>query len=274
MSSFRMYHFGLAALLLLTLRCGGGGSQSPDSGSHTPKALASVLLVSGDNQIGPVGTELTNPLVAKLVDSTGFVVSNVTVNFVVTAGDGSVFAPAVSSDSNGLVAERWTLGIAIGPQKLEIRAVDSTGHATVYATFSATAVAGPPTYVSIDDGYGQSALTGQSLANPVVARVADQYQNPVQGVTVNFSADSGGTTSPGSALTNSAGCASTSWTLGSTAGAQSLQAAITGISVAICDATALTWANFPTSLTKISGDMQSVLQHTAPALPLQVLVRS
>jgi hypothetical protein len=97
---------------------------------------ASVLVVSGDNQIDTVGTELPDALVARVVDDHSIPVKGQIVNFVVTSGGGSVFAGSAITNDSGIVQERWTLGTVAGqPQTIEARAVDNvTGAPLVFGT--------------------------------------------------------------------------------------------------------------------------------------------
>jgi len=83
-----------------------------------------LSLVSGNNQSGPPGTELPNPIVARVEDSRAHPVKGQIVNFVVVSGGGSVFAGAAISGGDGLVQERWTVGFS-GPQQVEAPAVDN-----------------------------------------------------------------------------------------------------------------------------------------------------
>ena len=97
-----------------------------------------LSLVSGNNQSAPPGTELPNPIVARVEDSRGHAVKGQIVNFVVVSGGGSVFAGAAISGGDGIVQERWTVGLS-GPQQVEARAVDNvTGEKVTFATFTAT----------------------------------------------------------------------------------------------------------------------------------------
>jgi hypothetical protein len=62
--------------------------------------------------------------------------------------------------------------------------------------------------------------------------VTDANDNPVPGVTVNWTPATGdGSATPSSSQTNAQGVASTSWTLGSTAGDQTLTAGAGSLSV-------------------------------------------
>jgi galactose oxidase-like protein/Big-like domain-containing protein len=91
---------------------------------------------------------------------------------------------------------------------------------------------GPPSDASTIEmagGDGQVAPAGAPLPNPLVVLVTDDAGAPVEGVTVQWAADGGGGVSPGSAQTGSDGKASTSRTLGATAGQQTTTAAVTGL---------------------------------------------
>src|SRR6059036_1151738 len=120
----------------------------------------SLSVVSGDNQSGPPGTELPNPLVVLVEDSRAHAVRGQIVNFVVVSGGGSVFAGAAITGGDGIAQERWTLG-ASGPQRVEARAIDNaTGAKLTFAIFTAT-------------------LT--DVQAPVVSEVAASPANPTAG---------------------------------------------------------------------------------------------
>src|SRR5258705_1559862 len=106
----------------------------------TDQAVGSLTLslVSGNHQSAPPGTELPNPIDARVEDSRAHPVKGQIVNFVVVSGGGSVFAGAAISGGDGIVQERWTVGSS-GPQQVEARAVDNvTGEKITFATFTAT----------------------------------------------------------------------------------------------------------------------------------------
>jgi N-acetylneuraminic acid mutarotase len=110
--------------------------------SATPPEIGelSLSIVSGDLQSGPAGQELPNPLVVKVTKPDGGPVKDQILNFRVVSGGGSVFAGVAITDNAGIAQERWTLG-ADGPQRLEVRAVDTkTGAPLVFATFTASIV--------------------------------------------------------------------------------------------------------------------------------------
>jgi len=110
--------FLAAAALLALAAC----SDSTGSGKAGPPARLDI--VSGDLQPQAVaGSELPQPLVVKVLDAKGKAVEGQLVSWVVTAGNGHLFAGASLTDDNGEARERWTLGTVAGDtQRVEARA--------------------------------------------------------------------------------------------------------------------------------------------------------
>src|SRR5215217_8382220 len=81
---------------------------------------------------------------------------------------------------------------------------------------------------SSNSGDAQTGTVGQELAAPLQVVVTDAGV-PSAGKTVTWSA-SGGSLDPTSAATDASGIASTSWTLGTTSGAQTATATLSGAS--------------------------------------------
>lgn len=109
--------------------------------------------------------------------------------------------------------------------------------------------AGPATSIAKAGGDAQSGIVTTALANPLLARAADQSGNPVGGVSVMWQVTSGtATVNPASATTGSNGQAQTTVTLGGTVGTIIIQAVSTGLSGSPLSymATALT---LPTAVT-------------------------
>ena len=224
----------------------------------TPGKATTLKVVSGDTQNATVGQALALPVVVQVTDSADTPVPGQIVNFKVTQGGGSVFAGAAITDATGTARERWTLGTAAGAQKLEARAVDSTtGDAITFATFQATAIAGPPASVTVKTGSGQAAFQLTTLPTVLDVLVADQYGNALSGVAVQFVAAAGcGSASPASTTTSAAGVASAAWTLGPGIGAQLLEARVTGLPPATFSANASSGPAQQT-IALLSGDAQS-----------------
>ena len=226
----------LAAVMLF-------GALACDSGTNPIRVgpPAKLVIVSGNQQQATVGTELPYAVVIQVTDADGNPVQGQLINFRVTSGGGSVFAGSSLTNGNGQARERWTLGTdASSAQTLEARAVDNaTGVPLVFAMFSATAVAGPASSLDKVGGDAQNGSVGQPTPTAPSVRVRDQYGNPVGGATVAFAVTSGaGTVSAPSVVTGANGIASVTWTLGTTAGAQSLTATVGGITPASFTATA------------------------------------
>jgi hypothetical protein len=262
----------LVPLSVLIASCGGGGG---NSSATAQEHLASVSIVDGNNQTAVVGTQLPLPLVARLMSASGQVLPGTVVNFVVTSGGGSVFGGAETSDGNGLVRERWTVGTTAGPQTLEVRAVDSTGTAVVYATFGATGIAGAAASVAPASGAdGQSAQQAQALPSPVTVIVTDHFGNVVPGIGVTFApCPTCGSAAPPTATTDANGQASTNWTLGVPIGSQTITATVAGVAPAMLSATATKAPpSAPITMLSAGGDGQMVAQHSAIAQPLKVFV--
>lgn len=90
----------------------------------------------------------------------------------------------------------------------------------------------PPSPASIEPaaGDGQSGPVGAMLASPLVVLVTDQSGNPVQGVSVGWDAQGGGSVSATTVETGTDGRASVQRTLGPAAGEQTTTASVGGLS--------------------------------------------
>ena len=219
---------GIAAMLIVS-GCGQEATAPADLGT------LSFLVVSGDAQSGVAGAELPQPLVIKATNSKGSVISDLTVSFRVTSGGGSMYAGVASTDSKGIAEDYWTLGTSTAQaQRVEVRAVLSTGQKQVYGVFTATPLAGPAAQIAIQAGDGQTALASTSVPIAPAVLVRDQYGNPVPGRGVTFAvASGGGSVAGGSATTNASGIATVgSWTLGPVGGSNTLTATASGSGVA------------------------------------------
>ena len=115
------------------------------------------------------------------------------------------------------------------------------------------------TSITLNSGSsGQTATVGKALTNPVSVHVTDQNGNPFSGATVTWSVvGAGGSVDAATSTTNSTGDATVHWTLGATAGTDSLTASIANGQSVTITATA-TAASSGNTFTKVSGDSQSV----------------
>ena len=125
---------------------------------------------------------------------------------------------------------RWLVPVLGGALLLSSAACDDK-----ITTAVTNAVALTATSITVSSGNGQFGATGQPLAQPIVVHVLDQNGVSIANAVVNFSVlFGGGSVSAATSQTDANGNASITWTMGATAGADSLRAAIAnGASVTI-----------------------------------------
>ena len=150
------------------------------------------------------------------------------VSWTVTAGGGTMSATSSTTGSDGSSTETWTLGQAVGSNTLSVAVAGFT------QTFTVAGVVGAAVQPVTQTGDGQTGQVGQTLASPLTLLVTDQFGNPRAGDAVGWSAN--GTTT--NVATDASGVSSFSWTLGTTAGAQSASATLGSFSPVTFGATA------------------------------------
>src|SRR4029077_11778723 len=130
-----------------------------------------------------------------------------------------------TTGTNGIATvTSWTLGPTAGTNTLTATSGTLTGSPV---TFTATGTAGTATQIAVNAGNNQSATAGSAVPIDPSVIVRDANNNPVGGVAVTFAvASGGGTVAPTTAVTTGTnGIATvTSWTLGPTAGPNTLTA--------------------------------------------------
>jgi adhesin/invasin len=195
----------------------------------TSDVATGIALSAGDNQTAAAGTAVATAPAVKVVDQYGNPVAGTSVTFAVASGGGSITGAAATTDASGIAAVgSWTLGGTVGPNTLTAASAGLTGSPV---TFTATGIAGSASQIAINGGNGQSAVAGQPVVVAPSALVRDAFGNPVSGVNVTFAvATGGGQVTGGAQTTNASGIATVgSWTLGTTAGANSLSITSTGL---------------------------------------------
>ena len=185
---------------------------------------ARLTIVQGNQQTAPVGTLLPQPVVLRVLNASGAPVAQVPVQFSVQAGGGSVDPGTVTSDANGEVKTKWTLGPASTAHLL-------TGTAAGVDTVSVIATGVVPREVVVVQGNGQVARAGTALATPIILRVVGGSNLPIPGQTVTFAVTTGGgSVSPATAVTSAAGEVTLRWTLGPLLGNQTVTATVGALS--------------------------------------------
>lgn len=132
--------------------------------------------------------------------------------------------------------------------------------------------------LSIAGGNGQNGTVGEGLAQPLVVQVVDSSGAPIEGLPVAFvvvGGDDGGQLQPDTAITDSAGRASSVWVLGTVPGDRSAEArvSVTGDTMPrVVSFQATAAAGSPDTLRALSPLVQPGRRNEAAASPPVVLV--
>jgi adhesin/invasin len=235
--------------------------------SVTAGTATTMALQAGNNQIAAASATVATPPSVLVTDQFGNPVPGQAVTFAVQSGGGSVTGGAATSGTDGIAAvTAWQLGTTVGSNTLTATA---TGLAGSPFTFTATAVPAPASQIAINAGNGQSAIAGQAVTTPPSVLVRDQFGNAVGGVAVTFAVATGGGAliGTGAQTTNSSGIAAiTGWTLGTTAGANTLTATATGLAGSPVTFTATGTPGPATTIAVSAGNGQSATAGTTVAV--------
>jgi hypothetical protein len=199
-------------------------------GTEPSQPVARIEAVTATSINGTVGTDVHPAPAVRATGEDGTPVAGVTIAFQAAVGSGAVGGSEVPTDADGMATVgQWTLGHAAGSQTLAARAAGVSE-----VLFTAAAVPGAPSQVTRASGDEQIGATGRGLPQPLVARVADEFGNPVAGAPVAFTVIAGGGSIAGGAVATDAEgiAASGTWTLGADAGPQQVSAASGAFQVA------------------------------------------
>lgn len=159
-----------------------------------PREPTQLVKISADNQLAAPGDSVT--VIVELQDLKGNPKPKIDINFVLF-GDGttgSLNPRTGTTDATGRAATTLTLtDNAKGTYEVEAYNSEDFG---VYIGFTITVDTSPPTATRLEkiSGDNQSGFTGELLANPFVVQVRDQFDDPLEGVTVTFAITAGGGT--------------------------------------------------------------------------------
>ena len=183
------------------------------------------------------GVPLSPQPVVQVADAGGNPVSVAGVSVNVTAINGGSTIGGTSTvltNANGSAAFTNLSDIGVpGPHGLSFDAAGLTS-----ATFVVTLSAGPAATIALNGGNNQTTAVATAVPVPPSVKVVDASGNPVAGTVVQFTAITAGstvssasTTAAGvTVATNAAGIAQlTAWTLGSTVGTYTMDAAVSGL---------------------------------------------
>ncbi len=155
-----------------------------------------IKMISGNNQTGPVGTQLNTPLIVQLLNGST-PVTNQTVILKVTENDGTLQPGvgihqliAVRTDPQGQALAYWTLGNRAGVGNNIVQAYAAGFQGVV--VFTASGTPSQAAKINVDSGNNQFGAVSQALALPLVAIVTDAGHNRLNGVPVTFTVKQGG----------------------------------------------------------------------------------
>jgi len=191
------------------------------------EATQIAAYAGGTSQSATVGTVVTTLPSVIVRDANNTPVSGVIVIFAVDTGGGSVTtgASATTNSSGIATVDSWTLGTTAGSNTLTATSGSLSGSPV---TFTATGTADTATQIAVNaGGTSQSATVNTVVTTLPSVIVRDANNNPVSDVSVTFAVVTGGgsVTTGASATTNANGIATViSWTLGPTAGSNTLTA--------------------------------------------------
>ena len=227
-----------------------------------PRSLAGL---SGANQEGRPHAVLARPFVIEVRDQHGDPLEGAEVTFAVTAGGGTLSVTRVATDERGRASATLTLGLAPGPNTVEVTVGDLEP-----VTFTAE-TRSIPTTLSIVGGDAQQGPSGSPLTEPLVVSLLDQAGSPLAGAAVTFAVTAGeGTLSVTRATTDAEGRATSTLTLGRTPGANSVEVNAAGLAPVTFIALGVA---VPRTLARLSGDGQAAEPGAQLPEPLVVSVR-
>jgi adhesin/invasin len=176
----------------------------------------SITVLGGDGQRGPAGAELPTPVTAQVVSRSGRPIAGAVANFQSPAG-GAAAEPAFdTSDARGMVRTTWRLGTVPGRQQLSI-SVEGVSVAPTVGAEADPLPGNTKVEIASPDLVGQ---VGDTLREPVVARVTDSLGRALADLPVTWSALDGGSFSAQAVRTDSLGEVRAAWKLGPKAGRQ------------------------------------------------------
>ncbi|HEU4641454.1 MAG TPA: filamin/ABP280 repeat domain-containing protein [Gemmatimonadaceae bacterium] len=226
-------------VLQLTL---GSGTYSwqylPEAGkTFTDSGSGTCTTSGGGGTVSPAQSTATVPngtagsatnITVQARDQNGTAITTGGATVVVSVSGANTATPPVTDNNNGTYTTSYT------PTKsgTDQVAITMNGTAISGSPYTSTVAPGAPASEVKVAGDNQSATVGTAVAIAPSVRVTDAFGNNVPGVTVTFAVQSGGGSVTGATPTTDANGVATvgSWTLGPTAGTNTLSATAAGLS--------------------------------------------
>jgi hypothetical protein len=185
---------------------------APPASTVAGTAFSPALVVTAKDALGNVANSFTGPVTLALTANPG----------------SSTLAGTLTVSAVGGVATFSDISLNKAAIGYTLNA--SSGALAPVTTSSFNISVGPAASIAINGGNNQTARVNRALATPLSVIVRDIGGNAVAGVTVQFAVlTGGGGVSVASAVSDANGVASTTWTLGSTVGIQTVSATSTGL---------------------------------------------
>ena len=192
----------------------------------TPEALDDFIVSA--NASSTAGATLNVTVTAR--DTLGNTKTDFTGNVTLTSSDGNIeFVDPATGIHNFVSGDAGVKVYQVKLKSAGVQSVTATGGGET-GTTNVTVNAASASQIAVHAGNSQSAVAGANVATAPAVIVKDTYNNPVSGVGITWGVTAGGgsVTVGGGSSTNGSGIATvTSWTLGTTAGANSLGAEFT-----------------------------------------------
>ena len=158
---------------------------------NSDRTPGGITVVSGGGQSAEVGTAFADPLVVRVLTSTGLPVEGALVRFTAPASGASAALSnggLAVTDANGDASLTPTANTVAGAYAVTA-AVSIEGGGTATVEFLLTNTPGAAVGFVLASGGDQSVAVGTPFEQPVAVKVVDQYGNGVPGVTVTLAVD-------------------------------------------------------------------------------------
>lgn len=174
-----------------------GGSPVTFTATATSKIAHELQILQGDNQNANVNQALPKPLEVKIIDNQDNAIAGHNVRFRVKKGSatltGGVTDITKQTDANGKASVTVTTSTTVDSNEIEVTALkmgtNLIGSPHIFSSYSKPLSAAK---MALHSGNNQTGATGSNLAEPLVVKVMDQYNNAVTGHSVTFSVTNGG----------------------------------------------------------------------------------
>jgi hypothetical protein len=231
---------------------------------------------SGNGQSGVGGQQLPLPFVVKVTDQYGNAKQGTAVAFKVTSGDGTLSSANVNTDTLGLASTFLTLSTQADTNRVQASSQGLQGSPVTFVAYSTSGIVDKIVYHS---GNNQSATVKTALPESLKVKVVDSSNKGVGAHKVTFKVISGGgsldggTVTEKDAFTNSDGIAGMPLTVGSTLGANVIEASSSKGSTPLTNSPIrFTATALVPNLVEVSGNNQNGVAGAVLKLPLVVKV--